>query len=330
MDSTVGVQKSRAYALLRYLGYALAVLSVAYMYSLVKNVEFQPPRYTALTYVLIVLLGCGHMLIPFVSTYVWKLTVELASGRAMGYRDAISIYLRANIAKYLPGNVLQYAGRNYLGVRAGWTHLQLSLGSFLEVLGGILIPFAILATLALTQLWTLPTSYSLHYSLPSIPSAGIVVVVALALVAAGAMFYLKNRLTTLHKAMAEFEWRSFLTRLPRTVIRMMLLSLMNTILYTLFFYAIGTYLLGVYFRNSDFINIACSLTAAGYAGILTPGLPGGIGVKESLSVLLLSGYGYDKPGLVAVSLLARAFLVIGDAAAFLVATRVAKTKGEAA
>jgi hypothetical protein len=330
MDSIVGVQKNRALALVRYLGYALALLSVGYMYTVVKDVELRPPRYTALTYVLIVLLACGHMLIPFVSAYVWKLTVELASGRSMRYREAISIYLRANIAKYLPGNVLQYAGRNYLGVRSGWTHLQLSLGSFLEVLGGILIPFAILATLGLTRLWTLPTSYSLHYSLPSIPSGGIVVVVALVLVAAGGMFYLKNRWTTLHKAMAEFEWRSFLNRLPGTVVQMTLLSLMNTILYTLFFYAIGTHLLGVYFRNSDFINIACSLTAAGYAGILTPGLPGGIGVKESLSVVLLSGYGYDKPGLVAVSLTARAFLVVGDAAGFFVATRLAKTKGEAA
>src|SRR4030095_15078852 len=95
MDSVVSVQKNKALTLLRILGYALAALSVGYMYSLVKDVELRPPRYTALTYVIILFLGLGYTLIPFVSTCFWKLTVELASRRSMSFRDAFSIYLRA-------------------------------------------------------------------------------------------------------------------------------------------------------------------------------------------------------------------------------------------
>jgi uncharacterized membrane protein YbhN (UPF0104 family) len=108
------------------------------------------------------------------------------------------------------------------------------------------------------------------------------------------------------------------------ILKTTVLAFGSMLLYTAFFYAVAVYLFGVRLREADFVNVACSLTLAGYAGVLTPGLPGGIGVKESLSVVLLSAYGYDKATLVVVLLFSRAFSVIGDVLAFALVAKFVK------
>jgi len=100
------------------------------------------------------------------------------------------------------------------------------------------------------------------------------------------------------------------------------ISLASMFAYAVLFYSTGSILFGGMFRSTDFINIACALTVAGYAGVLTPGVPGGIGVKESVSVMLVSAYGYDKGNVVIISLFTRGLSVIGDLLAFFIVTRL--------
>jgi glycosyltransferase 2 family protein len=289
----------------RYAGVLLALFSFLYMYRIGKDAVLQRPSVNAWTLATTLLLCCAHAVFPFVSAYTWKLTVEVASKQQMSWRDAVRIYVKTNIAKYLPGNVMQYIGRNVVGARYGWTQAHLAFGSILEIIFVIFIPAGILLMFKISGLWSLPDSYSL---------GGISTIAAIALlssvIAASLWIYVKDR--------------SVAGRLSAAILKTTAVATGSMLLYTAFFYVIAGYFFGVHLRTTDFVNIACSLTVAGYASLLTPGLPGGIGVKESLSVVLVSAYGYDKATLVVVLLFARAFSVIGDVLAFVIVAKFVK------
>ena len=48
----------------------------------------------------------------FLSAGAWCLWLEFFSGRRLERRDALHVYAKANIGKYLPGNVMHYVERS--------------------------------------------------------------------------------------------------------------------------------------------------------------------------------------------------------------------------
>jgi len=323
------VLKSRIAKYLQIISYGLALLSFVYIYRIAKTAVVERPVYTATTYAIIFILCGASSVLPFVSAYIWKLVVELVSRRTMLFDEAIVIYLRANIAKYLPGNVMQYVGRNYVGANYGWRHTHLVLSSILEIICLVVIPFSILTAFYLGNLWTLPDSYSVM--MRSFLNSGVLAVVGTLLVLAfvALVAYGARNTASIKNLRQEFELHVVASKLGITVSKITLLSIASMFANTLLFFSIGSKMFGIHFRGGDFVNVACALTVAGYAGILTPGLPGGVGVKESLSVLLISAYGYEKAGLAIVLVGARALSVVGDVVAFLIAMRLKKRFDEA-
>ena len=69
-------------------------------------------------------------------------------------------------------------------------------------------------------------------------------------------------------------------------------------------------------KTADFFNANAALSIANYTSILTPGVPSGLGVKESVSFLLISAYGYPKEILMISILAYRIASVLGDFLAF--------------
>ena len=322
------MSKSALATVARYASYGLSLLSLVFVYRIAKDVALEVPHYTAFTYAIAAASCFGYAVFPFVSAYTWKISVELVSRRRMPFAEALSIYLKSSIAKYLPGNVLHYVGRNYVGVQYGWSHAHLALGSFLEVICLVAIPFGILAVLYAGNFWTLPESYSLAFQMrPNVVTAlvvGALVVAALV----SRWIFAKGDFSNIRKFLLEADSSTIARGIAKLAVRVAFISIATMLAYTLLFYIVASNLFGVYFRHTDFINVACSLSVAGYAGILTPGVPGGIGVKESITVILLSAYGYDRSSVAILAILTRGFLVIGDVVAFLIAMRFGKPESD--
>jgi len=313
---------------IRYAGYGVTLLSFYYIGRIAAESSLALPRFTARTGATIAAVCVAYAAFPFVSAWTWKLSVELVSGRRMGFGEAFGVYVTTNIGKYLPGNVMQYVGRNYVGARHGWPHSQLALGSIVEVVAIVAVPFLILVALHLANLWTLPTAFPLAAGrLPDATTLAVAAAIAAILVLA-----LWSRLTGIVTAIGELtrrgRARALAARAGAFVVKVALLSAAGLVGTTALFYALATTLPEAGFRAADFFNIGCALTIAGYAGILTPGVPGGIGVKESASVILLSAYGYDQASLVMLALLARVCSMAGDVIAFLVAVRFGRRAGD--
>lgn len=51
----------------------------------------------------------------YIGAYLYRKNMELLTGKQIQPKVINSIYIKANIGKYLPGNVFHFAGRNLLG-----------------------------------------------------------------------------------------------------------------------------------------------------------------------------------------------------------------------
>lgn len=65
----------------------------------------------------------------------WRLLLARHGGGALPFGQAFRVYAGTQIAKYIPGNIFQYAGRHVAGWQAGIPHHALALSAVGEALG---------------------------------------------------------------------------------------------------------------------------------------------------------------------------------------------------
>lgn len=225
----------------------------------------------------------------------WASVLAQRSARSGAALTAVRIYARCNILKYLPGNVFHFGGRQVLASRAGWAHEDILLASVFET-----------AALPLTAVW-----------------------VALVLLGLGAMLdggvghafghVLINGVEPSHlvlgaAAAAGVVAAACILAFRRGVnpISLTVMALLNTS----FFVANAVLVLGLALvMHPASLPELCVLAAAYLAswsiGFLTPGAPGGIGIREVAFVQLAAAVVPASEAL-AIALLARLVTSLGD------------------
>jgi len=300
----------------RWLGFGLTALSFWYIYSILKSTAISFPDKSTFEYLFLILFFVfANSLAPFIATCNWKLLLEFIGNKKIRYKDACDIYIKSNIAKYLPGNVLQYAGRNIIGKKYGWTNTQLFASSILEIICALFVPFLILASFYIFKLWWIPKSFNLSFrsgfnlAFYAILSVGILCII---------IFIYKKELIIEWLTKIKIVFPLFLTKkFAKLIFKTINLSLLNFFINGVIFFLIA-HCLNVSLKYSDFINISCGLTLASYSVIFTPGVPGGIGVKESISTALILNYGYSSGEIASVLIACRIFSILGDISAYFI------------
>ncbi|MCE2542723.1 MAG: hypothetical protein J4F30_04700 [Acidobacteria bacterium] len=214
-----------------------------------------------------------------------------AQGQPAGLRWCVGAYGLSQLAKYIPGNVFQFAGRQLIGVSGGLPHSVLARSALHELLG-------LTAAGGLISLWALPlVAVGLSWvSTPLVGAATVGLALATVRLVAGA-------------------------RIARALGAHLLFLLAAA---TVFFW-----LLGLLAPHPDqaaaWLPIWGAYTAAWMAGFATPGAPAGLGVRELVLLFLLSGRVQEETLLVAVAL-ARLITVLGDLLFFGAAAWAARTR----
>lgn len=188
---------------------------------------------------------------------------------------AIDAYAISQLAKYVPGNIFQFAGRQAIGVAAGIGNGPLAKSTayelaFLIIGGALFSPLVLPLIVANAPAWLDLTSF--------------VVVMASALwlaTSVGADF-----------AMAAVFYVAFL-------------ALSGLVFAAAFGLAGGSGEFGLH------PAIAGAYVLAWLVGLVTPGAPAGIGVREAVLLFLLGGLGGGPVILLAV-VIGRAITVLGD------------------
>jgi uncharacterized membrane protein YbhN (UPF0104 family) len=239
----------------------------------------------------------------------WANILSAIHGDKIEFVEIFKVYVKANVAKYLPGNVLHYAGRNVIGSRLGWKHSDILLSSILEVLM-ILISAAIFLILFAYRQFVDVIAGAVQNAASNPVILPLVLAVLIA-GAAGILFLLYKRRDLLDKL------KLLLTA------RFLKVLAVNFVLYTGTFLVQGlvmTFIFtGIFQAGSIGIDkvllVISSAVLSWFAGFITPGAPGGLGVKEAVLILMLSSV-YGREYTLAAALLHRLISVIADAAAF--------------
>lgn len=228
------------------------------------------------------LLGYGAANIPL--ALAWRQLLHHYHGdTARGL--TIRIYGQSQLAKYVPGNIMHLASRQAIGVANGIPGRALA--------GSMAWELALIAvTGALFGILTLPWLF------PAVPMPAAIALFVVAVLTA--LFILKLKFG-LHLAMA-MAWQ------------LLFLALSGLIFVTLLMLVHGDT-----FPLQQVILFAGAFILAWLIGLLTPGAPAGIGVREAVLLLFLDSVVGESSLLVAV-LLSRMVTAGGDLAFYLLAS----------
>ena len=221
----------------------------------------------------------------------WLVLARGAGVNSVSIRDAIWFVGRTEVAKYLPGNAFHYIGRQLFARRFGWHPGAIFAVSLAEVA----VVVAAASTVGLVpQLWV------------KLPSAGwlpeylVPVVLVTAVLAPLAVLTIVPRAT---------KRLPFCHRIPLRGIRFW--SSLTAYFIFLLFVLFGSISLLVLFTFANqppmgtaLLKLVAAFGISYLLGYLTPGAPGGIGIREAMLVLFL-GQEFEPAIIAAVAILQR-------------------------
>ena len=241
-------------------------------------------KITPLIWFAIVIFAVLYGLSGILLASVWRY-ILLHVGTPITRVSSIKVYGISQLAKYLPGNIFQFAGRQALGMAAGISAGMLAKSTLWELglfaLAGTLFAWLILPII----LPHFPETTSLFFMLGS----------------ACLVIYLMQNIIGCYVASAYICQILFLT-----ISAGIFISLLNLIT------------IQSVFSEYIWLTIGGSYIIAWLLGLLTIGAPAGLGVREMLLMLLLNGVVIEVDLLMAI-LLTRLVTIFGDLLFFILA-----------
>jgi hypothetical protein len=297
----------------RLLGLALTLLCVLYFLQSLTAIHLEPfqtlPAHGLATTVGFSIASYTLLLVGVSAGFAHL--VQAAGHRSAATSEGLIVWGKANLAKYLPGNVLHFAGRQLLGAQHGWPQAKIATASLLEAGLFVLLP-ALLVALALVtagDMGLLGDAGWLGFLVAG--GAG-----GLALLLFGA------RLAPLLPApVARLLARLELTH-PAALVPAVLYFL-------LFFVGMALIVCWLYRQVSgsadtaDLPILVGAFLISWLIGFAIPGAPGGIGVREG-TFALLGGLALGHDTLVVVALLMRLVTLVGEGLLFVLALGVSR------
>jgi uncharacterized membrane protein YbhN (UPF0104 family) len=241
----------------------------------------------------------------FILSSSWYLTLRQNAPDTASIAWGVYVYCIANIAKYLPGNVFHFAGRQILGARAGWRHGAIAQASILEI-GAIISSILLIALLAIGLGPTDITDDLLPRNWTATVGSYQRLAAFTMLAVGGVTFSLMVRLRLFHRLLGVSTGA-----VARAIAMCMIFFCLYAALVMLFASQLDTPA-----RASPLYAIGLAYLLAWLAGFIVPGAPGGLGVRESVLILILAGpHGPGESAALTLGLGMRLISTLGDAIA---------------
>lgn len=193
----------------------------------------------------------------------WAVLVNRAQPDARAtVRSAFIVASRAQIAKYLPGNVFHLAGRQALAAKRGWSQSAPGAASAFEL---IMLPMAALLVVVVGS----ATLGSDQIELPLDPRL-LALGGALAITAGVLLIFKLERLSLMRSHLA--SWRNVAVPLVAAYVG---------------FFVLGGLAQSVMLPGTAIATAVVASATAWIAGYVTPGAPAGVGVREAVFLVAI-------------------------------------------
>ena len=234
----------------------------------------------------------------FLGALNWWL-VLLALGQAVPWRTAARIHFQSTLAKYLPGYFWQLLGKAYMTRQAGSSLRNVGLALMVEM--GIIYATGV-AMMGLLVPGGMAQALGLQKALPYLIAAAVLLLVAIPFVTR----WLVKRLGAAGQPVAVDL---------RLLAASEVLVVVNWVLIGWYFWMLGNAITPVSIDQLN--NFIFVLTTSFLIGFLVLVVPGSIGVREAIIVLLL-GPALTNPLAVVIALLDRAVFILSEVLSYLI------------
>lgn len=230
-------------------------------------------------------------------------------------KEAQRVFIRANIGKYMPGNVMHFVQRNLFATDMGISQLQLAMSSVFEVASYVTV--ALLAA-SLTA-WNSMQAVLTRYFGEKLPVLGIAAACAAAAFAV-VLVILRKKIRT---ALAGYTVKDFMKTLLSVMgLQLATLLLLSAVMVLLVWYA------QVPMTPETIGTVVSTYVIAWVLGYIVPGASGGIGIREA-TLLLLLGPVVGNSLVLSLAMIHRLITIVGDFLGYLIVTMM-KRRGKGA
>ncbi len=248
----------------------------------------------------------AYTLSVILTSIPWRNVVYLITGEKIKLVEVATVSTKANVMKYIPGNVFQYIGRNGLAVEKGLKHSDVAMSTIVDVIINLGTVFL------LTVFFSFDTIvYWFKEYIKPIYFIGLVILGLLCLAVVVIYFYKKR-----DKYVDTFKRVFSKDGIKTVVINILvyvLLSLYTTIIYMVVLNVIADGTL----KPESYFMVMGAVLASWILGFITPGAPGGMGVRETILIMLVGGIMSEEVILLGV-VVNRVVSILGDVLALVV------------
>ena len=301
---------------IRLIGRILSVLSIGFViyavwkmgfdFSFVGNVP---------VFILVVLIGIGMKLLSlWLSSTAWAGWLSFFSRTPFKVQDARRVFIRANIGRYIPGNVMHFVQRNLFASGMGISQLQLAMSTVFEVMSYVSVAMCVALLTAGDSLQKVLAGY-FGDRLPMLGIAAACVAAAVVI----ALVILRKKIRTALEGHTAKELVQTLLKVMG--LKLVTLTLLGAVMLMLVWYAKGS-------MTFDMAGTVISTYIVAWVlGFIVPGASGGIGIRE-MALLLLLGPPLGKSLVLSLAVIHRLITIIGDFLGYLIVIlRERKSKG---
>ena len=245
------------------------------------------------------------MIIIF-SCYPWMTFARVLSGRSIPFSAAMPVYTQSNLYKYIPGNVFQYVGRNQLAAEMEISHVDVACATVMDIFFCLLWTAVLSVLLLGGRIVELFRQYGKGLLIAAIVGTAVIIAVVV-----------------LSRLKFRERFRKYISRYAKAFDKEKRPMLLSGVFYYLFQNVVSAAMyfacLTLIIPNANVKDLAMLTGAFMFAwiiGFVTPGAPGGIGIRESVMIFVCGGIHPDK--IVLFVLIMRIGSIGADVAAFII------------
>lgn len=288
--------------ILKWIGRTLSFLAIIFIGRKIVTMEFDYSLIFAPTSLLLIAcLTIVQTALIFVACKAWENYLDVLDNSIQNRKLIRLVYSKANLYKYIPGNVFQYIGRNDLAVKTSISHKNVVFATIADTVTMVIIKVIVSLLLLQNQLFNVIKKYVRSEILIYFFIGGMIFV----FVGVAIIVCKKINLRFLIKFKNSI-WRSLLDYLC--------VDCISGIMYIVVICIILNYSCTI----RELLLLIGGYTLASIIGFLTPGAPGGIGIREAV-IIFLSHSVISSDLLTTAAVIMRIICVFADIIAFVIA-----------
>lgn len=249
---------------------------------------------------LLILCAAVYGFFVYILPFMYKNLIRITTGRSFPFTRISYLCCKTGLYKYLPGNVMQYIGKNQLAVEENLSHLDVALATVLEIT--ITVFSAVFVSVVFSARYVLVwmEENNINWKLILLGGALLAVICLLLLVLLAKKF--KSRFEKYLRLLTPGNIGTYLG----LILYNSVISVLNGVIYFCVLGILGTRLnLPMYMAGIGLYQLSFLV------GYITPGVPGGIGVREAVLLYFFADM-MPQATILSGALIFRIISILGD------------------